>query len=125
MKNNSSFEMAMNRLSFGRQNISKLVANIITKIPDKQTKNNTTFDLIDLKLPYCLLDSIIETHDSNFQGMRNKINEVGLLSEDLVQYSSLHIEFIGQICLLIPSFTCLYPSGSFNDCFISKFMTSW
>ena len=47
MKNNSSFEIPRGRLPFGIQNISKLEARIITKIPEKQTTNSKALDLND------------------------------------------------------------------------------
>jgi hypothetical protein len=52
MRNSSSLEIATIRLKVGRQKMSRLVANKITKIPNKQTKNNMAFDLIDLNLAY-------------------------------------------------------------------------
>ena len=54
MKNNSSFEIPNGRLYFGIQNISKLEASIITKMPEKQTKNSEALDLIDPKLEFFL-----------------------------------------------------------------------
>ena len=64
MKNNSSFEIPNARLYFGIQNISKLEASIITKMPEKQTKNSNALDLNDpTPLNSFLLVSIIRTHN--------------------------------------------------------------
>jgi len=63
MRNSSSLEIATIRLKVGRQKMSRLVANKITKIPNKQTKNNMAFDLIDLNLAYGLPDSIYKHID--------------------------------------------------------------
>ena len=63
MRNSSSLEIATIRLKVGRQKMSRLVENKITKIPNKQTKNNMAFDLIDLNLAYWLPDSIYKHID--------------------------------------------------------------
>ena len=64
MKNNSSFEIPNSRLAFGEQNISIFEASIITKMPEKQTKNSNALDLNDpTPLKSFLLVSIIRTHN--------------------------------------------------------------
>jgi hypothetical protein len=63
MKNNSSFEIPNARLDFGIQNISKFEASIITKMPEKQIKNNRALDLIGpTPLNSFLPVPIISTH---------------------------------------------------------------